>query len=205
MEVRRRVGWFAARATELLLAVGGLAYTLVGSDNDDSQALFLSLWVTVAVLYLVIGGAIARRRRQPGAPGPEPRMGRRLSFFVSAAASLTGLGAALDVLFDPGDNDLSGLVTGLGVLTMVSAWMLLHIGYARFYATWPDDFDFPGGGPLGLVDYLYFSFTVAVSFAASDVSVRTRPLRWHVLVHSVISFFYNAIVLAVAVGVITQK
>ncbi|WP_027343566.1 DUF1345 domain-containing protein [Hamadaea tsunoensis] len=205
MEWARRLAWFAARSIELLLAVGGLAYTLVGSDNEGAQALFLALWVCVALLYLLIGGAIARHRRRPGAPRPEPRMGRRLSFFLSAAASLTGLGAALDVLFEPGDNDLSGLVTALGVLAMISAWLLLHIGYARFYATWPEDFDFPGGGPPGLVDYLYFSFTVAVSFAASDVSVRTRPLRWHVMVHSVVSFFYNAIVLAVAVGVITQK
>jgi uncharacterized membrane protein len=44
-----------------------------------------------------------------------------------------------------------------------------------------------------------------VSFASSDVEVHGRALRWHVLVHSVISFFYNAVVLAVAVSVITGR
>jgi uncharacterized membrane protein len=35
--------------------------------------------------------------------------------------------------------------------------------------------------------------------------VQSRPLRWHVMVHSVLSFLYNAIVLAVAVGIITNR
>ena len=33
----------------------------------------------------------------------------------------------------------------------------------------------------------------------------SRQLRWHVMVHSVVAFFYNAIVLAVAVGIITGR
>jgi uncharacterized membrane protein len=37
------------------------------------------------------------------------------------------------------------------------------------------------------------------------VSVTSQAMRWHVMVHSVLSFFYNAVVLAVAIGILTGK
>ena len=88
--------------------------------------------------------------------------------------------------------------------------MLLHVGYARFYAAWDSasdrqGFGFPGTDRPRLVEYLYFAVTVGVSFATSDVTVRQRRLRWHVIVHSIVSFFYNAIVLAVGVAVLTGR
>jgi uncharacterized membrane protein len=129
---------------------------------------------------------------------------RKFSFLFTVAASLTGLSAALDVLADHNDSEYASLITGLGVVVVICAWLLLHLGYARFYAQWRD-LRFPGTPEPRLVDFLYFSFTVGVSFAASDVEVMTRRMRWHVTVHSITSFFYNAIVLAVAVGVITSR
>ncbi|HEX6681438.1 MAG TPA: DUF1345 domain-containing protein [Candidatus Limnocylindrales bacterium] len=197
----------AARATELVLAGYGLGFTILGNETEKQQAQFLATWGALAICYLVIGGRHARRLRT--ADGPEDSAtadassvtGRRLGFLLSAAASLTGLGAALDVLSASGE-DYGELVHGLGVIVMVCAWLLLHAGYARFYAHW-DKWRFPGTSHPGLVDFLYFSFTIGVSFAASDVEVQSRALRWHVMVHAIISFFYNAIVLAVAVSIIT--
>jgi uncharacterized membrane protein len=54
-------------------------------------------------------------------------------------------------------------------------------------------------------DFLYFSFTLGTSFAASDVTVTSQAMRWHVMVHSILSFFYNTVVLAVAFGILTGK
>ena len=50
-----------------------------------------------------------------------------------------------------------------------------------------------------------FSFTLGTSFAASDVTVTSRTMRWHVMMHSILSFFYNTVVLAVAFGILTGK
>lgn len=201
----RRLAGLAGRVVEALLAFGGLAYTMIGGDSDESEALFLLLWVSVAVFYLLIGGLIVRRRRLGGEPPRAVRAGRRFSFFLTAAASLTGLGAATAVLADTGDTEFSAAVTGLGVVATICAWMLLHTGYARFYATWADDLRYPKTATPTIVDHLYFAVTIGVSFAASDVEVRATALRWHVMVHSVVSFFYNAVVLAIAVGVITGR
>lgn len=208
----RRVGIVIARGVELILGISGVGYFFLGSEETRAQAAFLTAWGLLAFCYLVVGMFVMRRLRaaDPAVPPPTgtswtgSAFGRRLGFLLSMAASFTGLNAALSVLADPGDDDFGTVVRGMGVLAIVCAWLLLHAGYARFYSHF-SHWRFPECPYPGPIDFLYFAFTVGVSFAASDVEVRSRTLRWHVMVHSVLSFFYNAIVLAVAVGIITAK
>jgi uncharacterized membrane protein len=65
--------------------------------------------------------------------------------------------------------------------------------------------EFPHGAAPMATDFLYFSFTLGTSFAASDVTVTSQTMRWHVMIHSILSFFYNTVVLAVAFGILTGK
>jgi uncharacterized membrane protein len=199
------------RLVEMVLALVGLAYAFLSSEDSVVQAQFLALWGLLAILYLIVGGRRVRAQRNRDVPivregrgWDRALVGRRFSFFFTIAASLTGLGAALEVISDRPDDEYRGLVTGLGATVIVCAWMLLHVGYARFYAHL-EGLGFPDTPDPQLIDYLYFSFTVGVSFAASDVVVRTRPLRWHVMVHGVTSFLYNAAVLATAVSILTGR
>ncbi|GMA21198.1 DUF1345 domain-containing protein [Arsenicicoccus piscis] len=55
------------------------------------------------------------------------------------------------------------------------------------------------------VDFVYLAFTLGSSFATSDVEITSRRMRFRVLLHSVLSFFYNAAVVALAISVITGK
>ncbi len=209
------IGNATTRLTELSLTVAGLWHFLASGDGSESEVVFLLAWNAVTIVYLVVGGWRVRRRAgrgppQPGkAPGWSTKLrGQRASFLFTVAASVTGLTAALDVLSNKQFGELAPLTNGLGATTVICAWLLLHVGYARYYAAWNDDAQtqgirFPGCDDPGFVEYLYFSVTIGVSFAASDVQIRNRALRWHVLVHSVVSFFYNALVLATAVRVVT--
>ena len=43
-----------------------------------------------------------------------------------------------------------------------------------------------------------------VTFATSDVEVVSRRMRWHVLVHSILSFAYNTAVIAIVVNVVSN-
>ena len=199
-----------ARLVEMVLAIGGLFFTLFGSEDGSPVVIFLLSWGLLAFAYLLVGSVRIRRERwtDPDVPPPPVTgwnarlVGRRFSFFFTVAASVTGLGAALDVVSVDDNSDLGSVVPGLGVIVTIGAWMLLQLGYARFYSHWTQ-WRFPNCPYPRLIDFLYFSVTVGVSFAASDVEVRGRALRWHVLVHSTVSFFYNAVVLAIAVKVIT--
>jgi uncharacterized membrane protein len=48
---------------------------------------------------------------------------------------------------------------------------------------------------------MYFSFTLAVAFQTSDVSVTSSALRRLVLVHSVLSFVFNTAIVALMVNI----
>lgn len=212
MAVRR---WTSplARGVEFVLAATGFAHVFLGEERPVDEVVFLACWNTVAVSYLIAGAIYVRRHvdSMEGELVPRPGLmrGQRSSFLFTMAASLTGLSAALDVL-EGDEGNFADAIEPLSVVTIICAWMLLHVGYARFYAAWDRaadarGFGFPGDDRPGLVEYLYFAITIGVSFAASDVTVKQRRLRWHVIVHSVASFFYNAIVLAAGVAVLTGR
>ncbi|MEZ2371333.1 DUF1345 domain-containing protein [Arthrobacter sp. RCC_34] len=84
---------------------------------------------------------------------------------------------------------------------------MLQVGFAEVYevlaqAGRKPELRMPDERPLSSLDYLYFSFTIGTSFATSDVEVVGDRTRRVVLVHSIVGFFYNALVVAVAFQVL---
>ena len=51
-------------------------------------------------------------------------------------------------------------------------------------------------------DFLYFSFVVGMTCQVSDVQVATRPWRRLVLIHGIVSFLFNTIVLALSINLV---
>jgi uncharacterized membrane protein len=60
---------------------------------------------------------------------------------------------------------------------------------------------FEGTPDPGVWDFLYFSFTIGMTAQVSDSITLTPRVRRMVLGHAVLSFFYNTIILALAVNV----
>jgi uncharacterized membrane protein len=197
----------------ILLAIGFVFH----SETAGSDLAYLVGWDLLAACYLTVGFVVVRRRRQRpdlvlpgGSLGQQLLTGARLSFGFTIAASLVGMGSADSVLSNGRDATFGQLIRLFGGIAIVAAWLLLHAGYARFYARRyygqeARGLEFPHCVTPMATDFLYFSFTLGTSFAASDVSVTSQAMRWHVMVHSVLSFFYNAVVLAVAIGILTGK
>lgn len=205
-----RVGRAAARITELALVGFGLQVVFTERDPAE-EALLLLGWDLLALCYLTVGALVVRRSRLRD-PAPTARgRSRAMSWYQFAftlAASLIGVGAAVDLLVADGGDEIGAVVQVAAVIATGLAWMLLHSGYARFYAALyantGEGFTFPDTPVPGPVDLMYFAFTVGTTFATSDVVVTSRAMRWHVTVHSIASFMYNAAVIALAVSVVTR-
>jgi uncharacterized membrane protein len=60
---------------------------------------------------------------------------------------------------------------------------------------------FPGAIDPVAADFLYHSFVIAMTAQVSDVQVCRSSMRRVVLWHGVASFFFNAVILALAVNV----
>lgn len=101
----------------------------------------------------------------------------------------------------------------LAIISVPLGWLMLHtiaaFHYAHMFYARPDEddapdaacLDFPGTKEPGGWDFLYFSFVIGMTAQVSDVSVQTAGMRRVVLLHSVIAFFYNTVLLALAVNV----
>ena len=99
-----------------------------------------------------------------------------------------------------------GVPLGWFTLHTVMAFHYAHIFYGQTAADGGECIDagglaFPGGGTPTVVDFLYYSFVVAMTAQVSDVQVMTTEMRRLTLVHGVASFFFNTVILALAVNV----
>lgn len=112
----------------------------------------------------------------------------------------------------------------LVLLSLVIAWLYGNLVFALHYAHLfydehtegglnfpkpdPDtDADKDGGkdddaepGP-DYLDFAYFALTIGMAFATSDITLPSRTFRRTALIHAIIAFFYNLIVLAFTINV----
>ena len=100
----------------------------------------------------------------------------------------------------------------LAVATIALSWLLMHAKfgfhyahcYYRKYATESDEpvFDFSGSDPPDYLDFMYFSYVIGMTSQVSDVTINTRAMRRLVLLHSVISFAFNLMIVAFFINVL---
>src|ERR1700760_3783265 len=177
-----------ARIADLGLIALGIGFIFL-SETARTDLGYLIGWDVLALVYLTIGFVVVRRRRRrpdliqlTGRLGQQWLTGARLGFGFTIAASLVGMGSADSVLTNGNDATYGDPIRFFGGVAIVAAWLLLHAGYARFYARryysskGPADGDgtgvagglaFPQEGAPRATDFLYFSFTLCTSFAAS--------------------------------------
>jgi len=94
----------------------------------------------------------------------------------------------------------------LAGVTVIGSWSLIHTVFAVHYTHlyyWPSNggLIFPGAGDPNYYDFLYYSFVVGMTCQVSDVQVAEPGMRRLTLVHGVLSFFFNTVILALAVSV----
>ena len=140
-------------------------------------------------------------------------VGRTGSLLFIVLVSQMGLVAAVALLPQVRDAGSSGdvLPITMNALGVVAAWAVLNTAFALYYAYMyyrdeegPGGLEFPSNKEPGKLDFAYFAFTIGTSFAASDVKVTSRTSRRVVLGHTILSFVYNTILIAVVINVITD-
>lgn len=103
-------------------------------------------------------------------------------------------------------KEMSGLGIALALAAVPLGWAVVHTVAAFHYAHLhysPDAacrLEFPDQVAPEVWDFLYFSFVLGMTAQTSDVTVASVRMRRAVLAHSVASFFYNTVILALAVN-----
>ena len=101
----------------------------------------------------------------------------------------------------------------LSVVALIASWLFIQTIFAFRYAhryyqeeklKEPDGpgLQFPGGLDPDYFDFLYYAHVVGMTSQVSDVQVTSREMRRLTLVHSVLSFGFNMLVLALSINVV---
>jgi uncharacterized membrane protein len=62
---------------------------------------------------------------------------------------------------------------------------------------------FPGDREPDYMDFAYFSFTIGMTFQVSDVVITSRDFRTLVLLHGMLSFGFNTVILALTLNTVS--
>ena len=194
----------AASALGLLVGVVGWLLGLQGPGA------VLSGW-NVAVLADAIPTFALMQRATPEAirrRAEELDEGEAAVLSASLASAIASLVAVFWYLAStegkPGPVEIAP-----ALLTIALSWGFVHhlfaVRYAHeFWQMGGRGLDFPKG-PEGeeepcFTDFLYFAFTIGMTFQTSDVAVSARLIRQLTLIHALVSFLFNAVILAAAVN-----
>jgi uncharacterized membrane protein len=207
----------------LLLAtlIGCAASWLVWSGMPALFALAIG-WIA-GVAFFLAATALVLARATPDRMRARARMQDPLRpvillvVIAAAAVSLVALGFMLQQKgagVGPISTGLRILLAGIAVL---ASWLLTHTMFALHYAHcyYGDDprrrgvqdrggLKFPDEPQPDFWDFLYFSFVVGMTCQVSDVQVASRHMRRLTLGHGVLAFFFNAVILALAVNFIAN-
>lgn len=210
----------ALQRQALAVLAGGLAALAATRGAAPSlETPWLAGWLAYCLVYLAIVWRLAarldaagtRRRAQWNDPGAAMLFG-----LVAGAACASIVAVALAV--DTG-RAMHGWQRwahlALAMASLAASWLLLQTAFALHYARvyyrrGPDGaaaggLAFPGGREPDYLDFLYFSAVVGMTSQVSDVAVTHRHLRRLTLVHGLLSFAFNLIVLALAINVFASS
>ena len=159
---------------------------------------FLSYLLSMLHLIVRISAEDLRRRAEADDEGA----------LLIALLAILAVGFSLTSIFlvlNRPSIDISEALFALSAAPL--GWAMIHVlaafRYAHLYYA-PDlegGLGFPGGTKNPTIgDFLYFSFTIGMTAQVSDVVVTVSPMRRVVLMHSIGSFFFNTVILALAVN-----
>jgi len=201
---------FYARARLMLSTAAGIfAVFLLPAEWRMITRILIGWDIGVALFLGLVCGLVARadvsRIRSRAAMDDT---GRFVTLVLTTAAALASLGAILAQL-----NSASGgrapMHLALAVVTILLSWFFTDTIFAFTYAhdyygdnrSKASGLSFPGNEQPDYWDFIYFSFVIGMTAQVSDVAVTSRSIRRTVVVHGVVSFLFNAALLALTVNI----
>jgi uncharacterized membrane protein len=199
--------------------VAGLLFGLLPWPIDGVARLLIG-WSFGAACYLLLAWWLAetydaRRTRERSQSLDPPNVLILLIMLTAVGACVAAIAMLLQQV-----KDMAGLArathVALALVALATSWLLIHTIYAFHYAhryyqqelkNEPNGpgLDFPGELDPDYMDFLYFSFVVGMTSQVSDVQATSRQMRRLTLIHGVLSFAFNMLVLALSINVVASS
>ena len=123
---------------------------------------------------------------------------------TAAVASLIAIAFTL-VQARHHSGTVKGLLIALAVTVVALSWAMIHLVFTVrygdvYYADPEGGIDFHEEGRPDYRDFVYFAFTVGMTFQVSDTDITTKNMRRQVTQHALLSFLFGAVIVALAIN-----
>jgi uncharacterized membrane protein len=167
----------------------------------------LGIGLYLILAYKLMAHSDVHRIRRRAANQDEGSIALLVFVVIAAMASMAAIFSELATT--AGANRQPGQLI-LATSTIVLSWAFIHSMFALHYAH-----EYYGDGRDGIVggitfpndsepdywDFAYFAFTIGMCAQVSDASISSKIIRRTALSHSIISFIFNAALLALTVNI----
>jgi len=194
-----------------VVAAGAVAGGLAATVSAWQLAVLVGWDISALTFVVWVWSSVARftpsETRELATREDDGRVATSILLLSASVVSLVGVALALFKASNANTNDQAAL-TVASVVTVALSWAVVHtvftLRYAREFYTPPEggiDFKADNEDP-DYQDFAYLAFTIGMTFQVSDTDVQGRKIRRTVLKHSLLSYLFGSVILAVVINVI---
>ncbi|MDP1842539.1 MAG: DUF1345 domain-containing protein [Sediminibacterium sp.] len=199
------------------ISVSAIVYIILLLLKVDLQSRVILGWDTFCLSLIVLSWILffTTTNDELCAVVEKQDDGLKVIFMIVLVAVCFSLFGTLLLLNSKSESTFNKVFhTIVSLSPVLLSWLLLHTTFAIRYAHLYHDhnklktgsniggLDFPTKEDPDYLDFAYFSFVIGMTFQVSDVQVNSRVIRRFVLLHSLISFVFNTIIVALTINTI---
>lgn len=205
----------AIRKLLISLLAGIAAFFTVFTVSHHYPLSFVWSWDVFGLTYIAISVILFLRVKsnQISKICSQEDVSTWILFSVIITACLTSLIIVLTLFNEAVEWPVALWVGKLScVLLVVVSWILMHLSFTfryahlyygdenKRYAAHARGLDFPQEKHPDYYDFAYFSFVIGMTFQVSDVVIISRKVRRLALLHSLVAFVFNTVIVALTVS-----
>ncbi len=213
MKIKTLRRFYIARPRLVYAFVLGVAAALVPLPGADLLLHTLVGYNVAVYFYLVVIAVMMARADEEDVKTFADRQDEN-AYVVLTAVSLAALMSLAAIVLELATAHSESMHHPFHVVltaaTVIGSWFLIPtifgLHYAHYYYLMdkdqPPPLIFPEKGlKPNYWDFLYFSFTIAVASQTAEIAPGNRSMRKAVLAQAVLSFFFNASILALSINI----
>ncbi|KUJ56247.1 MULTISPECIES: DUF1345 domain-containing protein [Chryseobacterium] len=195
-----------------IAAIVAIVVAILNTGSEKKGVEWMSIWLAFSVTHLffswfTIATCDVDSIKKLAKEQDSGRTTISLFILITTCVSLMGI---LLLYISAGEKSGSALFVHI-LMTIASigtAWALVHTTFVFKYAHlyYKDKgLDFPGDdGDPDYMDFVYFSFVIGTTFQVSDVSITSKEMRRIALVHGLLSFIFNTVIVALTINILSS-
>jgi uncharacterized membrane protein len=173
-------------------------------------------WDVAVVVYLSLAVLLFVRERYDriGRDARAQEEGEWTIFWITMGVVIASFAAIFGVFSNVKNLDTTerALRVGLVAITLLVSWLMAHTTFAfryahEYYSVTPGKtqidagLQFPGEDNPDYLDFVYFALVLGMTFQVSDVQITSRKLRRLAIIHGLMSFLFNTVIVALTVNI----